>query len=201
MTWPVGTKASTTNIDAGSDKPALARPDIKQNIDNVNAIIDEFDIASPNNGDILTYNSSSGAWEPGAAASTGTNIALITRTSLSEQNVSSNIYRLGYTESDPNSFVTAVDSFQIQLAAGSYLFDCFEAETDQTASALELYNETGAVNLQNFGYNEIGSTGEGFRQGKSIQTFTGTTNISFRVDEVDVNKRNGTQFSITVIKL
>ena len=41
MTWPT-TPAGTTNIDAGSDKPALARPDIKQNIDNVNAIIDYF---------------------------------------------------------------------------------------------------------------------------------------------------------------
>ena len=35
MAWPSGTKASTTNVDAGSDKPRLARPDIKQNIDNV----------------------------------------------------------------------------------------------------------------------------------------------------------------------
>lgn len=41
MAWP-STKAGTTNIDAGSDKPALARPDIKQNIDNVNNIIDYY---------------------------------------------------------------------------------------------------------------------------------------------------------------
>lgn len=41
MAWP-STKAATTNIDAGSDKPALARADIKQNIDNVNSIIDYY---------------------------------------------------------------------------------------------------------------------------------------------------------------
>ena len=201
MTWPT-TKAGTTNIDAGSDKPALARPDIKQNIDNVNAIIDEFDIASPSNGDILTYNSSSGAWEPGAS-SAGTSIALITRNNyvVNEENVSSNIYRLRYTELDPNSFVTAVDSFQIQLAAGSYMFDCFQSETDQTATTLKIYDETNTTDLLNIGYNEIGSTGEGYRQGKTIQTFAGTTNISFRVDDPDINNRNGTQFSITVIKL
>lgn len=77
MAWPSSTKASTTNVDAGSDKPSLARADIKQNIDNVNAIIDTFDIASPNNGDILQYNSTSGAWEPVEASSTGTQISFI----------------------------------------------------------------------------------------------------------------------------
>lgn len=42
MTIP-STKASTTNVDAGADKISLARPDIKQNIDNVNEIIDHLD--------------------------------------------------------------------------------------------------------------------------------------------------------------
>ena len=42
MAWPNGTKASTANVDQGADKIALARPDIKQNIDNVNDIIDYF---------------------------------------------------------------------------------------------------------------------------------------------------------------
>ena len=42
-TWPSSTKASTANVDSGYDKPRLARPDIKQNIDNVNDIIDYFD--------------------------------------------------------------------------------------------------------------------------------------------------------------
>ena len=36
------TKASTTHVDEGSDKISLARPDIKQNIDNVNEIIDHL---------------------------------------------------------------------------------------------------------------------------------------------------------------
>lgn len=39
-TWPSASKASTANLDSGSDKPRLARADIKQNVDNVNAIID-----------------------------------------------------------------------------------------------------------------------------------------------------------------
>jgi hypothetical protein len=47
MTWPSGTKASTTNVDAGTDRIADARPDIKQNIDNVNEIIDFYDADGP----------------------------------------------------------------------------------------------------------------------------------------------------------
>ena len=201
MTWPT-TPAGTANIDAGSDKPALARPDIKQNIDNVNAIINTFDIASPSNGDILTYNSSSGAWEPGAAASTGTNVALFNRDTAApnEQLVSGSTTRLRFTLTDPNSFITVVDNYQSTFAAGTYLFDCFANESD-TQTDLTLWNETTSASLANFNYNEMGSTGEGFRFGKTIKTLTGTTNISFRATNTDVNQRNGTGFNITVIKL
>jgi len=62
-TWPTGTKASTANLDAGTDSPRLARPDIKQNVDNVNAIIDMFNIDSPTNGQILKYNTSNARFE------------------------------------------------------------------------------------------------------------------------------------------
>tara|TARA_R110000796_G_scaffold36186_1_gene92491 strand:+ start:409 stop:969 length:561 start_codon:yes stop_codon:yes gene_type:complete len=41
MAWP-STKATTTHLDAQTDDPNQARPQIKQNIDNVNAIIDYF---------------------------------------------------------------------------------------------------------------------------------------------------------------
>ena len=42
MAWPNASKASTANVDAGTDSISNARADIKQNIDNVNEIIDEF---------------------------------------------------------------------------------------------------------------------------------------------------------------
>lgn len=62
-TWPSGSKASTTNVDQPNDLIRLARPDIKQNIDNVNDIIDTFNIATPNNNDTLQYNSTTGVWD------------------------------------------------------------------------------------------------------------------------------------------
>jgi hypothetical protein len=47
MTWPTIT-IDTTNLDEGNDSPALARPDIKQMADNVNAIKDEFAVGDGN---------------------------------------------------------------------------------------------------------------------------------------------------------
>ena len=62
-TWPTGTKAGTTHLDSGTDSPRLARPDIKQNVDNVNSMIDMFNIDSPTNGQILKYNTSNARFE------------------------------------------------------------------------------------------------------------------------------------------
>ena len=70
-TWPAGTKASTANCDSGSDSPRLFRSDAKQNIDNVNAIIDMFNIDSPSANQILKYNTSNARFEL-AADATGT---------------------------------------------------------------------------------------------------------------------------------
>lgn len=77
-TWPSGSKASTANLDAGTDKPSLARPDIKQNVDNVNDIIDMFNITSPTNGQILKYNTSNSRFELAADESGSGGITDIT---------------------------------------------------------------------------------------------------------------------------
>ena len=67
-TWPSGTKASTTHLDAGTDSPRLARADIKQNVDNVNSIIDMFNIDSPTNNQLLIYNTSNSRFELGTSS-------------------------------------------------------------------------------------------------------------------------------------
>jgi len=46
MAYPT-VKAGTTHVDAGSDSPKQARADIKQNIDNVNDLIDHFNSSGP----------------------------------------------------------------------------------------------------------------------------------------------------------
>lgn len=70
-TWP-STQASTANLDAGTDKPSLARADLKQNVDNVNAIIDYFYIPStPSNNQILKYNTTNSRFELASDTDTG----------------------------------------------------------------------------------------------------------------------------------
>jgi len=64
MSWPSGSKASNQYTDQDTDLISDARADINQTILNVNSIIDTFDIASPSNGDILQYNSTTSKWEP-----------------------------------------------------------------------------------------------------------------------------------------
>ena len=79
-TWPTS-PASTANLDAGTDRPSLARPDLKTNVDNVNAIIDMFNVtASPSNGNILKYSSSTTKFEMVADADVNTTYAISAET-------------------------------------------------------------------------------------------------------------------------
>ena len=94
MTWPTSSKAPTTNVDQGSDKIRLARPDIKQNIDNVNAIIDTFtNMGSPSDKDILVYNGSS--FSP--SSSLGTGFAVLTLDGTLSNGVTNEDYSGGFT--------------------------------------------------------------------------------------------------------
>ena len=70
-TWPSASKATTTHLDSGTDSPRLARPELKQNVDNVNDIIDMFNISSPTNNQILKYSTAAGRFELATDTSTG----------------------------------------------------------------------------------------------------------------------------------
>lgn len=86
-TWPSGSKASTTNLDAGTDKPSLARADIKQNVDNVNDIIDMFNISGPTNNQILKYNSTNTRFELASDSDLNTTYTISAITDGSDANI------------------------------------------------------------------------------------------------------------------
>ena len=111
-TWPSSTKASTTNLDAGTDSPRLARADIKTNVDNVNSIIDMFNIpGSPTNDYILKYNSSTAKFDMEAEAAS--------------QNLFSTIAVAGQS-----NVVADASTDTLTLAAGTGLAITTDAGTD-----------------------------------------------------------------------
>tara|TARA_B100000925_G_C21969108_1_gene456985 strand:- start:353 stop:1000 length:648 start_codon:yes stop_codon:yes gene_type:complete len=146
MAWPSGTKASTSNCDAGTDQISLARADIKQNIDNVNSIIDEFNISSPSNGDLLQYSTSSGKWEQVATTSVGSQskLALL---DFRAENLSQGTFSVTSADAltagqvtelaDPDGLVSvsgdSASAYTITLSAGKYLIDLmYDGSTPNT---------------------------------------------------------------------
>lgn len=191
MAWPT-TKAGTTNVDAGSDSPTNARADIKQNIDNVNSIIDEFNISSPSDGDLLQYSSSSGQWEQVASSSVGsaTSMALISALT-GDENVSGGIYRTELEESfDPNGIISLNGSYQFTLTAGTYFIDMKPFLDEEQEANYSIYNETDSTNEYNFIYDEVGTTGDNIFSGQIVLTPDSTKNYSFRQDVSGFKSKN-----------
>ena len=155
MAWPSGTKASTNNVDAPNDLVANARADIKQNIDNVNAIIDEFNISSPSDGDLLQYSSSSSKWEQIATSSVGsqTKLAVVKLTSAAQENVSANIFRKAYDIlADGDSVVTedSASAHIFTLQSGTYYVEIPSQIEDTSEADITLFNETDSATVETF---------------------------------------------------
>lgn len=205
MAWPSGTKASTDNVDEGTDFIAYARADIKQNFDNVNDIIDEFNISSPNNGDLLQYSTSTGKWEQVAASSVGSSvqIAVVTLTTSAEENVTGNEYRRSFTvDADPNTMI-GIDSagdFTFELANGTYIFQP-DNSIDAEGTPLKIHNDSDDSEESNFPFTEIGTTDDRLIQGTGVITVTsGPKAFSFRQTASNLQQRDATAtFVVTKI--
>lgn len=121
-TWP-STKATTTHLSDGTDDPNQARPQISQNIDNVNSIIDFIVPTSLADGDILQYNDSTARFENKTLAASGLNktVYLSLLTNAGQGNV--NHYR--FTElSDPYGISTlGVSDGKLRLETGTYTIE------------------------------------------------------------------------------
>lgn len=134
-TWPKDSKASTSNVDQGSDQISQARADILQNITNVNTIIDTFDIqpdsaGQPTNGDLLQYDSATTTWKPVSSSGLQAIPKAVIKMDASNIGKTQNI---AYTDqstitvlSDANNLISGLtgdsgtDNF-FTLTAGTYL--------------------------------------------------------------------------------
>jgi hypothetical protein len=155
MAWPSGTKASTANVDQGGDKISLARPDIKQNIDNVNDIIDHLNISSPSDGDLLQYSSSSGKWEQVASTSVGNNTAIFEMANVNNQSgldyfwaIDTIHYNAGFLTNNSDS----AGGYNFTLTAGTYAVQLMNpiGIGEGAVDTIYLYNNTDSTNEVTF---------------------------------------------------
>jgi hypothetical protein len=80
MAWPTSS-ISTSNLDQGTDSPALARSQIKSTVDNVNSIAAEFgnvDTTGRSTNDVLTWDGAKWVAAAAAAGSTYTDANVVT---------------------------------------------------------------------------------------------------------------------------
>ena len=189
MAWPSGTKASTANVDAGTDSITSARADIKQNFDNVNDIIDHLNISSPSDGDLLQYSNSSGKWEQIASTSIGsqTKFAVFNlATGANEENVAGNIYRRLLTiQLDPNNImdIDSTGDFTFNLTAGTYIVMPMNIIADDTVASPSLHNDTDDALIINGNFDEIGSSGQSLLEFNTPGfTLAGTKSCSWRMN-------------------
>lgn len=196
MAWPSGTKASTANVDAGTDSITSARADIKQNFDNVNDIIDHLNISSPSDGDLLQYSNSSGKWEQVASTTIGsqTKFAVFNLASgANEENVAGNIYRRLLTiQLDPNNImdIDSTGDFTFNLTAGTYIIMPMNIIADDTVASPTIHNDTDDTEIINSNFDEIGNSGQSLLEFNTPGfTLAGTKSCSWRMSSLSSSNR------------
>lgn len=198
MAWPTS-NASTDNLDAGSDNPGLARADIKTNIDNTNAIIDEFgnvNISSPSAGEALIWDSVNSYWRNGNAVGTSSayiRASLQSTATFATTGGSANSGNLNVAiDNDSFSLINSATGADINLVAGNYLiivdglFTVMDGGAQPSIGSIELYNDTTSAVVSSINFLEL--TG-GFLNGQYLQavvqdaiafTLSGTTDLNIR---------------------
>ena len=172
MAWPTSTKSTTTHTDSPSDNPQNARAEIKQDIDNVNAIIDTFDLSTtPEQGSILAYDSATGKF-----SSTGTqNLAKAyfiykgfeTGLQWTQANIDAGIISnqslVGTSsQSDGGLYPTTSDGRRDKMMDRQDKFDPYNLTTDITGDGIQLGPGTYLVQTtseQNFFQTNFGAFG------------------------------------------
>lgn len=129
--WPT-TKGTTTHLDQSTDDPNEARPQIKQNIENVNKIIDNFSTDTPANGDTWVFNSATDKFEPSATGAGQEATIQFTGTILGTKAVFTTVRDSNsiLTEQTDTGYVSGTNvlvtngQVSFQLATGTYRINC-----------------------------------------------------------------------------
>jgi hypothetical protein len=127
MTWPT-TPIPTANLDQQTDNPGLARADLLQMANQVNAIQDTFTLTSPQNGDFLVYSTSTDSFENKTQVSQLGHlprVAVLNWTASATQVTVDGVprFRLVASEAqDPDNLITVNADGSFTLSTGTYVF-------------------------------------------------------------------------------
>ena len=156
MTWPT-TKASNQHTDNATDSIANARVDINQNITNVNLIIDHLDISTPNDGDVMQYNATSGVWESVDVENiSSTKIAVLTNTGVTIPSPTiptpSYVWNLSQVSDIYGILTVDTQTKIVTLQPGTYLFENHYGSAPGSTTIFQFYEND--ISILTFTWNQ-----------------------------------------------
>lgn len=202
MAWPTsGDKASTTHLDAGTDDPGLARPEIKKNVDNVNSIIDEFGdvaITSPTNEQLLQYNASNSRWENATVSTGGGSAGSIAYYQCSTAPATGSP-KAGFTEladGDNIATLSGTNNVDITPVSGTYVVTAHGVRdnTNVNSNIPVLWRNT--TTTTDYGSNRVDYYGSSFG---TTFTANGTDNFAFYMNGATTSFTSGWILILTKI--
>ena len=201
MAWPT-TRATTTALDQGSDNPNLARPQIKQNVDNVNAIIDEFGdvaITTPADGEVLTYVSANSRWENAAASGGGGGSVGSVAYYQCSTAPATGSPKAGFTEladGDNIATLSGTNNVDITPVSGTYVVTAHGVRdnTNTNSNIPVLWRNT--TTNDDYGSNRVDYYGSSFG---TTFTANGTDNFAFYMNGATTNFTSGWILILTKI--
>ena len=209
-TWPT-TKAGTTHVDAGSDKPGSARADIKQNIDNVNDMIDTIVVTSPSANQVLAYDNSDSRFENkdiSTLVSSAVSAVATVRTSTTPITFPATTFTkvAGVSEETDSEGIVSISTGVITVSAGTYLIfiDCPQTpptESSGNTYEMRLQDTTNTATLKTL-QAKSGPDAEPWSDGFTTQTFSGSTNLEIQVRRGTTGSANEfVNFGVAFLKL
>jgi len=154
MAWPT-TKANNAHLDASTDDPNLARPELKQNMDNVNDIIDFFPSGlTPLASQLVVLEMSGGSLVGG--------------------------YNVITEHSDTGSNTAITDSStKFTLTSGTWIMNHEIIINTPDTDPVELYNDTAGSNVVQSLAIEIGTSNTSIQMGLNNTVFTSNGSDKF----------------------
>jgi len=148
MAWPT-TKGNNAHLDASTDDPNLARPELKQNMDNVNAIIDYF---------------------PSGLVPVGNQIVVLEMTGSGGSSATD--FNDIAEHSDLGSLCAITSNDRFTLANGTYIMEHETIFLDPDSGTIKFENITSGSTLATSNPIEIGTINQSAQMGMNNTVFT-----------------------------